>query len=80
MRSGQTQLNRFRSLQQYRPRTTTPIHISHLFGTLAGSSGMAWPQFDVVYKIGITLSVAKRLAVILNLHPSLKTCYFAKYG
>ena len=41
---------------------------------------MAWPQFDVVYKRGITLSVAKRLELVLNLRPSLRTCYFAKYG
>jgi hypothetical protein len=75
MRSGQTQLDRFRSLQPY-----GPVHIPHLLGTLAGSSAMAWPQFDVVYKIGITLSVAKRLELVLNLRPSLRTCYFAKYG
>jgi hypothetical protein len=36
---------------------------------------MAWPQFDVVYKRGITLSVAKRLELVLNLRPSLRTCY-----
>ncbi len=45
-----------------------------------GSSAMAWPQFDVVYKRGITLSVTKRLELVLNLRPSLRTCYFAKYG
>jgi hypothetical protein len=41
---------------------------------------MAWPQFDVVYKKLIMLSMAKRLELVLNLHPGLRTCYFAKYG
>ena len=45
-------------------------HSPHLLGTLAGSSAMAWPQFDVVYKRGITLSVAKRSELVLNFAPS----------
>jgi hypothetical protein len=37
-------------------------------------------QFDVVYKRGITLSAAKRLELVLNLRPSSRKRYFAKYG